>query len=191
MAVRAGRRQSAPGPPELFFVPHLKRSNQLLSSSRIRSHSFAISPRRRASFTINGVPTGIRGRSATPRGEQGMPGADAPAAARGVVGSTRVSHHGHTGLTRHSPRNGFNGFLRALPGDRAFLPPSPAKISFANLTPASGRQDHTSSPSASSAFVSGAIRVHRIPPCVRDVAQRPLSEAGPNRYIADLGSGSR
>jgi hypothetical protein len=24
------------------------------------------------------------------------------------------SHHGHTGFTRHSPRNGFNGFLRAL-----------------------------------------------------------------------------
>jgi hypothetical protein len=33
-----------------------------------------------------------------------------------VVGSARVSHHGHTGETRHSPRNGFNGFLRALPG---------------------------------------------------------------------------
>src|SRR3954453_12211968 len=24
------------------------------------------------------------------------------------------SHHGHTGVTRHSPRNGFNGFLRDL-----------------------------------------------------------------------------
>ena len=36
------------------------------------------------------------------------------------------SHHGHTGFTRHSPRNGFNGFLRALPGDRACLPPSSA-----------------------------------------------------------------
>src|SRR5256885_8363369 len=34
------------------------------------------------------------------------------------------SHHGHTEDTRHSPRNGFNGFLRALPGDRALLPPS-------------------------------------------------------------------
>src|SRR3954470_23211423 len=34
------------------------------------------------------------------------------------------SHHGHTGVTRHSPRNGFNGFLRALPGDRALLSPS-------------------------------------------------------------------
>jgi hypothetical protein len=27
-------------------------------------------------------------------------------------------------IARHSPRNGFNGFLRALPGDRALLPPS-------------------------------------------------------------------
>ena len=42
------------------------------------------------------------------------------------VVNTRVSHHGHTGNTRHSPRNGFNGFLRALPGDRALLPPSSA-----------------------------------------------------------------
>src|SRR5258708_23883198 len=28
-------------------------------------------------------------------------------------------------ISRHSLHNGFNGFLRALPGDRAFLPPSP------------------------------------------------------------------
>jgi hypothetical protein len=129
----SGRRQSAPGPPELFLAPRLKRSNQPLSSNRICSHSFAISPRDRASFTLNGVPPEIRGRSATPRGEQGMPGADAPAAARGVVVSTRVSHHGHTGITRHSPRNGFNSLFRALPGDRAFLPPSSAKIAFRQL----------------------------------------------------------
>ena len=38
------------------------------------------------------------------------------------------SHHGHTGITRHSLRNGFNGFLRDLPGDRAFLSPSSAEL---------------------------------------------------------------
>src|SRR5712692_5975823 len=53
-------------------------------------------------------------------------------------------------------RNGFNGLLRALPGDRALLPPSSADtvlskpgradLTSANLTPASGRQDHTTSP---------------------------------------------
>ena len=43
------------------------------------------------------------------------------------------------------------GLLRALPGDRALLPPS---STVANLAPASGRQDHTTSPSADVAFVS-------------------------------------
>ena len=87
-------------------------------------------------------------------------------------------------------RNGFNGFLRALPGDRALLPPSPANCS-ASLTPASGRQDHTTSPSAESisrqhvvdrswethpAITSRAQRrrVHRIPrPTSVTIAKRP------------------
>jgi hypothetical protein len=34
---------------------------------------------------------------------------------------------GSAGSARHSLRDGFNGFLRTLPGDRAFLPPSPAR----------------------------------------------------------------
>jgi hypothetical protein len=58
------------------------------------------------------------------------------------------SHHRFTGITRPSLRNGFNGLFRALPGDRALLPPSLAAQSSANLTPASGCQDHTTSPSA-------------------------------------------
>jgi len=80
-----------------------------------------------------------------------------------VVERTRV-----TTSTPESPdvpaRNGFNGFLRALPGDRALLPPSPADmflskpgwadLNSANLTPASGRQDHTTSPYAATSFVS-------------------------------------
>jgi hypothetical protein len=41
------------------------------------------------------------------------------------VESTRVSHHGHTGQRRHSLRNGFNGLLRALPGEPGLLSPSP------------------------------------------------------------------
>src|ERR1700692_159376 len=84
---------------------------------------------------------------------QGMPGARSARSRAWCVVNTRVSHHGHAGNTRHSPRNGFNGFLRALPGDRALLPPSSAENS-ANLTPASGRQDHTTSPSASAPLVS-------------------------------------
>jgi hypothetical protein len=123
-----------------------------------------------------------RGRSATPRGEQGMPGADAPAAARGVIGSTRVSHHGHTGITRHSPRNGFNSLFRALPGDRAFLPPSLAEVAFRQLDAsvgASGPRDFAvrSQHRPSSALpASTASR-----PYVRDVAQRPSEWGGTAR----------
>src|SRR6478752_3045609 len=102
-----------------------------------------------------------------------MPGARCARSRAWCVESTRVSHHGHTGYTRHSPRNGFNGFLRALPGDHACLPPSPARL-LADLTPASERQDHTASPATSSALVLSAIGVHRIPPRVRDVRETPL-----------------
>src|SRR6267142_216849 len=106
------------------------------------------------------------------------------------------------GLLRFA-RNGFNGFLRALPGDRALLPPSPCGLKVLSspvepneppqdLTPASRRQDHTTSPSASSAVVLHAAnrsrrairpalashaqhcRVHRIPPRVRDDHDTPL-----------------
>jgi hypothetical protein len=103
---------------------------------------------------------------------QGMPGARC-ARSLVCVGSkcTRGSHHGHTGIARHSLRNGFNGFLRALPGDRACLPPSPAELTSTNLTPASGRQDHTTSPSASASFVPRAIRA---PDAAASIASRAL-----------------
>jgi hypothetical protein len=85
------------------------------------------------------------------------------------------SHHGHTGITRHSPRDGFNGFFRALPGDRAFLPPSPRGFSSAKLDASVGtsgphdfavRDQHRSS--------SRYCRVHRIPrPTSVTIAIRP------------------
>jgi hypothetical protein len=63
-------------------------------------------------------------------------------------------------LTSRSPRRS------------GLLSPSSARL-LADLTPASGRQNHTTSPSASAPFVTCAARVHRIPPRVDDVAQRP------------------
>jgi hypothetical protein len=134
-------------------------------------HSFAISPHVWREVWPGRSALCIRGRR-----ECRTLGASA--AACGVVESTRVSHHGHAANVRHSPRNGFNGFLRALPGDRALLPPSSAKMAPANLTPASGRQDHTTSPSASGTLVSGAVSVHRIPPHVRDDRETPLLRSG-------------
>jgi hypothetical protein len=43
------------------------------------------------------------------------------------VVNTQVSHHGHAGSIRHSPRNGFNGLFHALPGDRLFVTVIPEK----------------------------------------------------------------
>src|SRR5258705_14023183 len=66
----------------------------------------------------------------------------------------------------------------ALPGDRALLPPSSADMvlllpgradkTSANLTPASGRQDHTTSPSAAIVSRQRAVdrsQIPKNPPC--------------------------
>src|SRR3954454_8130991 len=84
-------------------------------------------------------------------------------------------------------RNGFNGFLRALPGDRALLSPSSAEMFPANLTPASRRQNHTTSPSASHAVRHQHVRVHRIPSRVRDDRERPYMGRDGAGYGFDLG----
>src|SRR6266849_2115565 len=100
-----------------------------------------------------------------------MPVAPAASCALLVVERTRV-----TTSTPESPgipaRNGFNGFLRAFPGDRLFChrrprtnvvpKPGRADITSANLTPASGRQDHTTSPYAATSFVSAPFDRSRI-----------------------------
>jgi hypothetical protein len=78
---------------------------------------------------------------------QGTPGARCT---RGLVCKSdrkRTRAHRFSGGNPAFPAQWCYGLFRALPGDRAFLPPSPARLS-ANLMPASGHQDHTSSPSA-------------------------------------------
>ena len=109
---------------------------------------------------------------------QGMPGdglTHGPPANRKAGGS----HHRFSRNNRHSLRDGFNGVLRALPRNRAFLLLSRADRS-ARLTPASGCQDHTTSPSVSAAFVS---RYHPRPSHPRltfgdDWPQRPSCRGG-------------
>ena len=63
------------------------------------------------------------------------------------------------------------------PGRPAFLPPSPAKVAFRDLTPAPGRQDHTTSPSANSHRPSSEVLASTASrSAFRDVAQRPPME---------------
>ena len=88
-----------------------------------------------------------------------------------VVERTRVgrSHRNHPAF----PTQWFTDYGALSPVLRACWPPSPALL-LADLTPASGCQDHTLSPSASNAFVKSTISVHRIPPRVRDDHDTPL-----------------
>jgi len=61
----------------------------------------------------------------------------------------------------------------------AFLPPSFAKaFASTHLTPAPGRQAHTTSPYAIAALVSRSLRVHRALPLVCDDGLRPLCGTG-------------
>src|SRR5258708_29339539 len=86
-------------------------------------------------------------------------------------GRKHTRSSGHTGITRHSLRNGFNGVCRALPGDRACLSPSSNEYGLGrpvglakpplDLTPASRRQDQTILPYAKASFVSAPSIAHR------------------------------
>src|SRR5438874_10799053 len=86
---------------------------------------------------------------------QGKPGADCT---RGLVCQTHSNRRTRAyRFSRNSPAfptQWLYGLYRALPGERACLPPSLADDS-TSLAPASRRQDHTTSPYAS-AFSSGA-----------------------------------
>src|SRR6266851_9068043 len=124
---------------------------------------------------------------------QGRPGAHRTHGPRATK-STRQNHR-YRRIIRPSLRNGFNGVLRALLGDHAWLPPSPVRREsvFTTLAPASERQDHTTSPSAQTPLVAQSLRsamcVHRIPlPTSVTIASRPSSRERDERNEAtDLG----
>jgi hypothetical protein len=61
------------------------------------------------------------------RGECRVPAAPAASCALGS-GRTHTSNNEYTGIARHSRTQWFYGLCRALPGDRALLPPSPADM---------------------------------------------------------------
>ena len=99
----------------------------------------------------------------------------APAVSRAIAHRKRA--HEHTGSAetlRPSLRNGFTAYFVLSPVNGSFATVDPQKLASANLTPAPRRQDHTTSPYASGAFVLRASRVHHIPPRVRDDRDTPL-----------------
>src|SRR5205809_7978046 len=107
------------------------------------THTSAFSPRENA----RGLPT----TTLEKRGRRECRVRAAPAVSRAKVKNTRGSHHRFTGTARHSPRNGFNGFLRDLPGDRALLSPSSCEYGWS----APGRADFASAKLDASVEASG------------------------------------
>src|SRR5260370_12616259 len=61
------------------------------------------------------------------RGECRMPAAPAVSCAL-CIGRKHTSNNEYTGIARHSRTQWFYGLCRALPGDRALLPPSSAEM---------------------------------------------------------------
>jgi hypothetical protein len=110
--------------------------------SRCR-RKFSISRRDASELCVDRHPLKRRGRR-----ESRMRAAPAVSRANG-------NKKTHTSIQVQRRQSGFPcavayGLFRALLGDRAFLPPSPLRsLLLRNLTPASGRRDHTASPSAS------------------------------------------
>jgi hypothetical protein len=150
------------------FLTSRRKLDCFASLAMTGEYDSAISPRVfRARFVGNVLPSNQRA--------QGIPGARC---ARSLVGRKKQphqrSHHGHTGFTRHSPRNGFNSLFRALPGDRAFLSPSLKR----KLSQKLDTSVEVSGPHAFAVRRSRSRQlracVHRIQPRVRDVRETPL-----------------
>jgi hypothetical protein len=120
-------------------------------------------------FCINRVPQKNRGR-------RECRVRAAPIASCAKVESTRVSRHTYAASRRHSPRNGFNGFLRALPGDRALLSPSPARrgTRLRRLDASVGASEPHDFAVRFNALRLARHSVHRIPyPTFVTIAKRP------------------
>jgi hypothetical protein len=114
-------------------------------------------------------------------GNAGRPMRPIAACAMIVVERTRVSQ-----VTPESPGIPgamVYGLFRALPGEPGFLATVASGIASANLTPASGRQDHTTSPSALALFVSSIFASTASRPALVTIAKRPSVWSGTVRDI--------
>jgi hypothetical protein len=75
------------------------------------------------------------------------------------------SHHGHTGFTRHSPRNGFTAYFALSPAIGLVCHRRLARL-LARLDAGVEASEPHDFAVRDSALVFGAARVHRIPPRV-------------------------
>jgi hypothetical protein len=80
-------------------------------------------PREQGSASRGAVAPEVLSLPSDSKRAQGMPGVRHTRSLERNEKSVRAIHHRCAETSRHSLRDGFNGLSRALPGDRAFLPP--------------------------------------------------------------------
>src|SRR3984957_21138693 len=105
-----------------------------------------------------------------------MPGARCTRSLACRIENTRVSHHGRTGnhpAFPHAMVLTVSFALSLVTGLCCHHRPQETLLP-RNLTPASGRQDHTTSPSASAHLVKSASASIASQPYVRDDRETPL-----------------
>src|SRR5579862_293695 len=105
-------------------------------------------------------------------GNAGRPTRPQPGRAEKTSLASRNSHHGHAGITRHSPRNGFTAYFVLSPviGLSCHRHRWNCSHQLDAGVEASGPHDFAV---RAHAVRPRHARVHRIPPRVDDVAQRP------------------
>src|SRR3954470_18273482 len=102
-----------------------------------------------------------------------MPGARCTGRLACKIAKKRTRAYRFSGGNPTFPAQWLYGLLRALPGDQACLTPSPALL-IADLTPASGRRNHTTSPYANSAIVKGTAASTASRPALMTLRNAPL-----------------
>jgi hypothetical protein len=118
-------------------------------------HDFAVSRRLASECVPQSAPLKLKR-------AQGRPGAGrthGPPATKKAGGS----HHRLSQIIRPSLRYGVTAYFVLSPGTGLFCPRHCAGLLPRNLAPASGRQDHTTSPSASASFVRATCARRRHP----------------------------
>ncbi len=134
---RRMRIESSGAGPESILPAGVMDSGLALRTPRnddVLRHTFAISPRDAPEFCKYRLPFARPRAQCYPKRGAGNAGRSTrPQPCVQKVESTQASHHGHAGITRHSPRNGFNGLLRASPVTGLFCHRRRVKLSSTEL----------------------------------------------------------
>jgi hypothetical protein len=194
---------AVPSPDSIFKQPnrHCERSEAIHLAAQRKEDGLLRFARNDGSLIPNAASRSrgaMRPRRAfifRPKRAWGMPGARCT---RGLVcncsGRTHTSNNEYTGIARHPRTQWFYGLCRALPGDRAFLPPSPREYGFAlpgraNKTSArldasvgaSGPHDFAVRESISRQRAQRSLTSLIDPPCDPSRAQRCRAHRNPPR----------